>query len=146
MSKRRFARSGQTDRHAASLIDTHETRVSNHSRGENRCLPARGLGLCVHVPTLAGIVLAGSRDVRRSTITPRGRRDAYIQASHQQTAAMDTSKGTAPEDSREGSRQRSSGVAAKRRMKRHADLFLLICFLTSRPNAFAHDSKPAAAR
>ena len=43
MSKRRFARSGQTDRHAASLVDTHETRVSNHSRGENRCLPARGL-------------------------------------------------------------------------------------------------------
>ena len=63
MSKRRFARSGQTDRHAASLIDTHETRVSNHSRGENRCLPARGLGLCVHsfgYLRVAGIILVVS--------------------------------------------------------------------------------------
>ena len=57
MSKRRFARSGQTDRHAASVVDTDETLVSDDIRGE-------------HVPTLAGIVLAGSRDVTRSTMTP----------------------------------------------------------------------------
>jgi hypothetical protein len=63
VSKRRFARSGQTDRHAASLVDTHETRVSDDIRGENCGQPARGLGLCVHsfgYLRVAGIILVVS--------------------------------------------------------------------------------------
>jgi hypothetical protein len=42
VSKRRFARSGQTDRHAASVVDTDETLVSDDIRGEHRGEPARG--------------------------------------------------------------------------------------------------------
>ncbi len=46
------------------LVDTHEARVSHHVRGENRGQPARGLGLCVHAPTLR--VAGSSRRPQRS--------------------------------------------------------------------------------
>ncbi len=80
MSKRRFARSGQTDRHAASLVDTHETRVSDDIRGENCGQPARGLGLCVHSSLPAGgrDHPGGLRDVTAFDNDPRIRRVTLI--------------------------------------------------------------------